>query len=84
MLTMMTHVKLLDGTADGGFTDILQTSLNLEGGGCVLEERAPVDMKTYEQLVEKDALSEMLAEMSLSTLLYYVLAGEGKIEDEPA
>jgi hypothetical protein len=35
-----------------------------------------------ESLVEQDALSEMLTEMSLSTLLYYVLAGEGTGEDE--
>jgi len=34
------------------------------------------------RLVEEDALSEMLAEMSLSTLLYYVLAGEGTDKDE--
>ena len=34
--------------------------------------------------MEQDALSEMLEEMSLSTLLYYVLVGEGKIADEPA
>ena len=33
-------------------------------------------------LVEQDALSEMLEEMSLSTLLYYVLAGEGTGRDE--
>jgi hypothetical protein len=35
-----------------------------------------------QRLVEPDALSEMLAEMSLSTLLYYVLAGEGTDKDE--
>ena len=35
-----------------------------------------------QRLVEQDALSEMLAEMSLSTLLYYVLAGEGTVKDE--
>ena len=44
----------------------------------------PVTMNAYERLVEQDALSEMLEEMSLSTLLYYVLVGEGKIADEPA
>ncbi len=35
-----------------------------------------------QQLVEQDALSEMLEEMSLSTLLYYVLVGEGTGKDE--
>ncbi len=35
-----------------------------------------------ERFVEQDALSEMLEEMSLSTLLYYVLAGEGTGKDE--
>ena len=35
-----------------------------------------------QRLVEPDALTEMLAEMSLSTLLYYVLAGEGTDRDE--
>jgi hypothetical protein len=38
--------------------------------------------RAMESLVEQDALSEMLTEMSLSTLLYYVLAGEGTGEDE--
>ena len=38
--------------------------------------------RTLEGLVEQDALSEMLEEMSLSTLLYYVLAGEGTDKDE--
>jgi len=38
--------------------------------------------RTSQRLVEEDALSEMLAEMSLSTLLYYVLAGEGTDKDE--
>ncbi len=35
-----------------------------------------------QQLVEQDALAEMLEEMSLSTLLYYVLAGDGRNADE--
>jgi hypothetical protein len=38
--------------------------------------------RALEGFVEQDALSEMLAEMSLSTLLYYVLAGEGTDKDE--
>jgi hypothetical protein len=38
--------------------------------------------RALEDVVEQDALSEMLAEMSLSTLLYYVLAGEGTGRDE--
>jgi hypothetical protein len=38
--------------------------------------------RTLEGLVEQDALSEMLEEMSLSTLLFYVLAGEGTGRDE--
>ncbi len=36
------------------------------------------------RLVERDALSEMLEEMSLSSLLYYVLAGDGRNTHEPA
>jgi hypothetical protein len=32
--------------------------------------------------VEQDALAEMLEEMSLSTLLYYVLAGDAREMDE--
>ncbi|WP_423958403.1 hypothetical protein [Bradyrhizobium sp.] len=42
----------------------------------------PVMEKTPQRLVEQDALAEMLEEMSLSTLLYYVLAGEGANKDE--
>ena len=42
----------------------------------------PVAVRTREGFVEQDALSEMLAEMNLSTLLYYVLAGEGTDKDE--
>ena len=38
--------------------------------------------RALEGVVEQDALSEMLAEMSLSTLLYYVLAGERTDKDE--
>ena len=38
--------------------------------------------RASEGFVEQDALSEMLAEMSLSTLLYYVLAGEGTDRNE--
>jgi hypothetical protein len=38
--------------------------------------------RTTQRLMEQDALSEMLEEMSLSTLLYYVLAGEGRSGDE--
>jgi hypothetical protein len=38
--------------------------------------------RSSEGFVEQDALSEMLVEMSLSTLLYYVLAGEGTDKDE--
>jgi hypothetical protein len=37
-----------------------------------------------QRLVEQDALVEMLEEMSLSTLLYYVLAGDGRNKDESA
>jgi hypothetical protein len=40
--------------------------------------------RTSQRLVEQDALTEMLEEMSLSTLLYYVLAGEGMNQDESA
>jgi hypothetical protein len=43
---------------------------------------AAVAGRGSQQLVEQDGLSEMLEEMSLSTLLYYVLAGEGRAKDE--
>ena len=43
---------------------------------------SPVAERASESFVEQDALSEMLAEMSLSTLLYYVLVGEGTVKDE--
>ena len=39
-------------------------------------------LRGLQRLVEQDALTEMLEEMSLSTLLYYVLAGEGRAKDE--
>jgi hypothetical protein len=42
----------------------------------------PVAERASQRLVEQDALAEMLEEMSLSTLLYYVLAGEGANKDE--
>ena len=42
----------------------------------------PVMEKTSQRFVEQDGLAEMLDEMSLSTLLYYVLAGEGTDRDE--
>ena len=42
----------------------------------------PVMEKTPQRFVEPDGLAEMLEEMSLSTLLYYVLAGEGANKDE--
>ncbi len=38
--------------------------------------------RLIEKRLEQDALSEMLEEMSLSTLLYYVLVGEGRDKDE--
>ena len=38
--------------------------------------------RTRQRFVEQDALTEMLEEMSLSTLLYYVLAGDGRNADE--
>lgn len=37
-----------------------------------------------QRLMEQDALTEMLEEMSLSSLLYYVLAEEGMEKDEPS
>jgi hypothetical protein len=40
--------------------------------------------RSLEGVVEQDALSEILTEMSLSTLLYYVLAGERTDKDESA
>ena len=42
----------------------------------------PVAARMSQPFVEQDALAEMLEEMSLSTLLYYVLAGEGTGRDE--
>jgi hypothetical protein len=42
----------------------------------------PIAKRAAEGFVEQDALSEMLEEMSLSTLLYYVLAGEGTDKNE--
>jgi len=44
----------------------------------------PVAERVAQRLVAQDGLTEMLAEMSLSTLLYYVLAGEGADKDESA
>jgi len=38
--------------------------------------------RTPQRFVAQDALTEMLEEMSLSTLLYYVLAGDGRSTDE--
>ena len=84
MLTMTTRVKLRDAAADGIFTDIFWKTLHPNLGGSALNERAAVSVNAGERLMEQDALSEMLEEMSLSTLLYYVLVGEGKIADEPA
>ena len=81
-MTMM--LKSRDAAADGIFTDIVWESLNRDAFSNVLLERKPVTVNAYERLMEQDALSEMLEEMSLSTLLYYVLVGEGKIADEPA
>ena len=43
---------------------------------------AAIAERGSQQLVEDDALAEMLEEMSLSTLLYYVLAGDGRNADE--
>lgn len=54
----------------------------LRAAGVPVAERRP--QLLAERAVEQDALSEMLEEMSLSTLLYYVLAGEGTEADEPA
>jgi hypothetical protein len=62
-----------------GDTDVRAQTPRAEGlpvAGSGLAARAS------QRLVEEDALSEMLAEMSLSTLLYYVLAGEGTDQDE--
>ncbi len=48
-------------------------------------ERLPAaGLPVSQRPVEQDALSEMLEEMSLSTLLYYVLVGEGTNTDESA
>jgi hypothetical protein len=43
-----------------------------------------VSARGSQSLMEKDALTEMLDEMSLSSLLYYVLAEEGMEKDEPS
>ena len=43
---------------------------------------SPVAERVSEGFVEQDALSDMLEEMSLSSLLYYVLVGEGTVKDE--
>ncbi|MGA8940739.1 MAG: hypothetical protein WB439_16370 [Acidobacteriaceae bacterium] len=84
MTRMTIRVKLRDGAADGGFTNILSKPLNLKCLGSVLEERGlvNVDVDAYERLVEKR--SARLQRMSLGELLYYVLLGEGMIADEPA
>lgn len=81
-MTMM--LKSSATAADGIFTDIFWKPLNSEAFSNVLLERMPAKMNAHARLVEQDALSEMLEEMSLSALLYYVLAGEGMIADEPA
>ena len=48
-------------------------------------ERLPAaGLPVSQRPVEQDALSEMLEEMSLSTLLYYVLVGEGTNTGESA
>jgi hypothetical protein len=98
MMTM--RVRFADATADEGFIDIFSKPLNLKARGNVLEDRTqnqqelrdstlrvtglPVSVPTTQRVVEQDSLSEMLEEMSLSTLLYYVLAGEGMNADESA
>jgi hypothetical protein len=84
MMKMTTMLKSSEAAADGIFTEIVWKKLNPDAGRCVLKERAAISVNANERLVAQDALSEMLEEMSLSTLLYYVLAGEGKIADEPA
>jgi hypothetical protein len=84
LMKMTMTLKFNDVAADGVFTDIVWKILNPDAGGSVLKESAAVSAGAYGRLVEQDALSEMLEEMSLSTLLYYVLAGDGKITDEPA
>ncbi len=93
---MTMRLKFAGVSADEGFTDIFWQPLNLKAQGNVLEDRTLVhpelretqvrapEHRALERLVERDALSEMLEEMSLSTLLYYVLAGEGTEMDEPA
>ena len=43
---------------------------------------SPVAEQPLAGFAERDALTEMLDEMSLSTLLYYVLVGEGTVKDE--
>jgi len=48
------------------------------------EAASSVGWRGSQRLMEKDALTEMLDEMSLSSLLYYVLAEEGMGKDEPS
>ena len=85
MMKMTMMLKSSVTAADGIFTDIIWEPLrNSDILNNVLPERTAVTASAYERLVARDALSEMLEEMSLSTLLYYVLVGEGKIADEPA
>lgn len=84
MMKMTMRLKSSAAAADGIFTEIVWKTLNSDAFSNVLLERTPVTMSAYEKFVAQDALSEMLEEMSLSALLYYVLMGEGKVADEPA
>lgn len=83
---MMTlRVKLRDLAADGGVTDILRKPLNLRGLRSVVEDRAAGngDGGVPVRMTEREELMARLKRMSLGALLYYVLAGEGMIADEP-
>jgi|GEM_PF-7130865 len=84
MTKMTTLLKSRETAANGRFTDAFWKTLKPDAGGSALRESTAVSVDANERLVEKDALSEMLEEMSPSTLFYCVLAGEGKIADEPA
>jgi hypothetical protein len=64
--------------------EIVGEPLNSDARSNVLLERTQATMEAHERLVRQDALAERVEEMSRSTLLYYVRAGEGKMADEPA
>ncbi|MGA7158380.1 MAG: hypothetical protein WBY53_16150 [Acidobacteriaceae bacterium] len=81
---MTMRVTLRNLAADGGITDILSKPLNLRDRGSVLESMpANGNGRAYERLAVQERLSARLERMSLSELLYFVLAGEGMVADEP-